>query len=54
MTHPIRIGIGGWSYEPWEETFYPADLPKKRQLEYASRQLTAVAGGVTSSAKNSA
>lgn len=42
MTHPIRIGIGGWSYEPWEETFYPADLPKKRQLEYASRQLTAI------------
>lgn len=42
MTHPIRIGIGGWTYEPWEETFYPGDLAKKRQLEYASRQLTAI------------
>ena len=42
MTHPIRIGIGGWNYEPWEETFYPADLAKKRQLEHASRQLTAI------------
>ena len=42
MTHPIRIGIGGWSYEPWEESFYPDDLAKKRQLEYASRQLTAI------------
>ncbi len=42
MTHPIRIGIGGWNYEPWEETFYPSDLAKKRQLEYASRQLTAI------------
>ena len=42
MTHPIRIGIGGWNYEPWEETFYPDDLAKKRQLEYASRQLTAI------------
>lgn len=42
MIHPIRIGIGGWNYEPWEETFYPADLAKKRQLEHASRQLTAI------------
>lgn len=42
MTHPIRIGIGGWSYEPWEETFYPAGLAKARQLEYAARQLTAI------------
>ncbi|MEQ8558970.1 MAG: DUF72 domain-containing protein [Henriciella sp.] len=42
MTHPIRIGIGGWNYEPWEETFYPDDLAKKRQLEYASQQLTAI------------
>ena len=39
---PIRIGIGGWSYEPWRETFYPADVPKKKELAYASRQLTAI------------
>jgi len=38
----IRVGIGGWSYEPWEETFYPSDLPKAKQLEYASRQVTAI------------
>lgn len=38
----IRVGIGGWSYEPWEETFYPADLPAAKQLEYASRQVTAI------------
>ena len=38
----IRIGIGGWTYEPWRGVFYPADLPKKRELEYASRQLTAI------------
>lgn len=38
----IRAGIGGWTYEPWEETFYPADLPKKSQLNYASRQVTAI------------
>jgi uncharacterized protein YecE (DUF72 family) len=42
MTHPIRIGVGGWSFEPWEETFYPPGLSKSKQLEYASRKLTAV------------
>ncbi len=38
----IRVGIGGWSYEPWRETFYPADLPQAKELEYASRQVTAI------------
>ena len=42
MTHPIRVGVGGWSFEPWDETFYPPGLPKSKQLEYASRKLTAV------------
>jgi uncharacterized protein YecE (DUF72 family) len=35
----IRIGIGGWTFPPWRGTFYPTDLPQKRELEYASRQL---------------
>lgn len=38
----IRTGIGGWTFEPWEGTFYPEKLSKKRQLEHASRQLTAI------------
>lgn len=38
----IRIGIGGWSYEPWRGTFYPARHPQKRELEYASRRLTSI------------
>ncbi len=38
----IRVGVGGWSYEPWRQTFYPPDLPQKRELEYASRQLTTI------------
>ena len=42
MTHPIRVGVGGWSFEPWDETFYPPGLSKSKQLEYASRKLTAV------------
>ncbi len=38
----IRCGIGGWSFEPWEGTFYPDDLPKKKQLEFASRHLMTI------------
>jgi uncharacterized protein YecE (DUF72 family) len=38
----IRVGVGGWTYEPWRETFYPADLPKTRELEFASRKLTSI------------
>lgn len=38
----IRAGIGGWTFEPWEGTFYPDDLPKKRQLEFASSQLRTI------------
>jgi uncharacterized protein YecE (DUF72 family) len=38
----IRIGIGGWTYEPWRGAFYPDKWPQKRELEYASRQLTGI------------
>lgn len=38
----IYIGIGGWVYEPWRDNFYPKDLPQKRELEYASRQVTGI------------
>jgi uncharacterized protein YecE (DUF72 family) len=41
-TGRIRIGIGGWTYEPWRGTFYPDDLTQKRELEFASRQLTSI------------
>ena len=41
-TGAIRTGMGGWSYEPWRETFYPSELTQKRELEYASRQVTAI------------
>lgn len=35
----IRIGIGGWTYEPWRGTFYPDDLAQKNELAWASRRL---------------
>ncbi|WBH15207.1 DUF72 domain-containing protein [Sphingomonas radiodurans] len=38
----IRVGIGGWTYEPWRGTFYPEKWPIKRELEYASRHVTAI------------
>lgn len=39
---PIRVGIGGWTYEPWRGSFYPDKWPIKRELEYASRHVTAI------------
>ncbi len=39
---PIRIGIGGWTFEPWRGTFYPEGLSQKKELEFASRQLSAI------------
>ncbi|WP_336800722.1 DUF72 domain-containing protein [Kaistia sp. MMO-174] len=38
----IRVGIGGWTFEPWRDDFYPAGLPQKRELEYASSRLTSI------------
>jgi uncharacterized protein YecE (DUF72 family) len=38
----IRVGIGGWTFEPWRDNFYPAGLAHARELEYASRQVTAI------------
>jgi uncharacterized protein YecE (DUF72 family) len=38
----IRAGMGGWTFEPWEGTFYPDDLPKKKQLEYAASQVPTI------------
>jgi uncharacterized protein YecE (DUF72 family) len=38
----LRIGISGWRYEPWRKTFYPQDLPQKRELDFASRQFNSI------------
>jgi uncharacterized protein YecE (DUF72 family) len=42
MNQRIHVGVGGWTYEPWRDNFYPKGLPISRELEYASRQLTAI------------
>ena len=38
----IRAGMGGWTFEPWNTSFYPEKLPKAKQLQYASRQVPTI------------
>ncbi len=38
----IRVGIGGWTFEPWRNNFYPPGLSHKAELQHASRQLSAI------------
>jgi uncharacterized protein YecE (DUF72 family) len=38
----IRVGIGGWTYEPWRGTFYPAGLKRADELRYAGEHLTTI------------
>jgi uncharacterized protein YecE (DUF72 family) len=38
----IRVGIGGWDFDPWRGTFYPEGLAKTKQLAYAAQALTAI------------
>ncbi len=34
--------MGGWTYAPWRANFFPEGLAHSRELEYASRQLSAI------------
>ena len=38
----IRTGIGGWTYEPWRGAFYPENLPKVKEQEYAVNHLQTI------------
>src|SRR6478672_11138286 len=42
MPGKIHVGVGGWTFEPWRGLFYPPGLPRRRELEYASRALTSI------------
>jgi uncharacterized protein YecE (DUF72 family) len=37
-----KIGIGGWTFAPWRNNFYPKNLPQAQELAFASRQLTSI------------
>jgi uncharacterized protein YecE (DUF72 family) len=41
MAGRIRVGIGGWVYEPWRGTFYPPGLRQKDELAYVGEHLDA-------------
>ena len=38
----IRIGVGGWVFEPWRGAFFPEGLAQSKELAYASRHLTSI------------
>jgi uncharacterized protein YecE (DUF72 family) len=38
----VRVGVGGWTFEPWRDNFYPKGLPHAQELRHASRRLTAI------------
>ncbi|WBO22442.1 DUF72 domain-containing protein [Sphingomonas abietis] len=38
----IRVGIGGWTFEPWRGTFFPDKWSKARELDYAASKLSAI------------
>jgi uncharacterized protein YecE (DUF72 family) len=41
-TGTIRAGIGGWTFAPWEGTFYPEKLAKTKQLAFAASKLKTI------------
>ncbi|MDM0044563.1 DUF72 domain-containing protein [Variovorax dokdonensis] len=38
----VHVGVGGWTFEPWRDSFYPKGLAHARELAYASRHLSAI------------
>jgi uncharacterized protein YecE (DUF72 family) len=42
MTHPIRVGVGGWTYEPWRGVFYPDKLSQKKELAHMAGRLSSI------------
>lgn len=42
MTGRIRVGIGGWNFEPWRGSFYPEGLRQADELSFAAQRLTSI------------
>ena len=42
MTHPIRVGVGGWTFEPWRGVFYPDKLSQKKELAHMASRLSSI------------
>jgi uncharacterized protein YecE (DUF72 family) len=37
-----RIGISGWTYEPWRGVFYPERLSQKKELAFAAEKFSTI------------
>ena len=42
MTGAVRVGVGGWTYEPWRGAFYPDKLVQKQELAYMASKVTSI------------
>ncbi len=42
LSGQIRVGIGGWNYQPWRGVFYPEGLAQAKELAYAASRLTSI------------
>lgn len=38
----VKVGVGGWTYQPWRGVFYPEKLPQKQELAYAATHLGSI------------
>jgi uncharacterized protein YecE (DUF72 family) len=38
----IRVGIGGWSFAPWRDNFYPRGLKQADELAFASQHVSTI------------
>ncbi len=38
----IRVGIGGWTFAPWRDNFYPRGLKQAEELFFASRHVSTI------------
>lgn len=38
----IRVGIGGWTYAPWRDNFFPRGLKHADELSFASRHVSSI------------
>ena len=38
----IRVGCGGWTFEPWRGVFFPPTVKQKDELSYMSRHLRSI------------
>lgn len=42
MVGAVKVGVGGWTYEPWRGKFYPRKLPQKQELAYMSAKVSSI------------